>query len=180
MKMQCQCILRSGPRKGQQCQHPAKYPTHFCGHHRECFESLLEKKETSIIPVSQPRPKEQKIEEDRKNPMYFKTGTDLREDEKKWCRCVLHVASQQTDQCLENPTANAFKIFNGRQCYNPYSVCASRIKTTSRRCGDQYDFTKIPDNELRAYAIMKHLTIPKPYDRMEMIKTISDWKEQFV
>lgn len=109
---------------------------------------------------------------------YFKEGSDLREDEKKWCRCVLHVASKQSDQCLVDVNKNARKTYDGKTCYNIYAVCSSRVGTSSRKCGINYEFNNIPDNELIAYSKMKHIKIPVPYSRNNMITAIMEWKKR--
>jgi hypothetical protein len=103
---------------------------------------------------------------------------NLREDEQRWCRCVLHVASKQTPHCLEDVNRNARKVFEGQPCHNPYPVCSVTVGTSSRQCGRSYDFKNIPDNELKAYARMKHITIPRPYTRTEMLNAIKRWKQQ--
>lgn len=107
---------------------------------------------------------------------YFVKDTTLAEDKQKWCRCVLHVASKQPAQCLEDVAKNSGKIYDGKTCYNPYSICSASVKTSSRACGENYNFTGIPDNELVAYAIMKKLPIPEPYTRTKMLRTIKKWK----
>ena len=47
-------------------------------------------------------------------------GERLNVSQKKWCRCVLDVASKNSERC--NITQK-FKIF--KKCYNPYAVCTS-------------------------------------------------------
>jgi hypothetical protein len=108
---------------------------------------------------------------------YFKIDADLRENEKKWCRCVLHVAAKQTDQCLEDVNEHAGQVFNGRTCYNPYAICSATVGTSSRKCGINYEFRNIPDQELIAYAKIKKITVPKPYSRENMIQAIYTWKK---
>jgi len=110
------------------------------------------------------------------HPNYFKKSSDLSEDKKKWCRCVLHVAAKQTDQCLENVNRTAGQVFHGNVCYNPYKVCSATIKTSCRQCGINYEFRNIPDNELRAYGKLKKIKIPSPYSRELMIVSIMNWK----
>jgi hypothetical protein len=109
---------------------------------------------------------------------YFKENADLNEREKKWCRCVLHVAAKQSDQCLENVNENAGKLFDGKSCYNFYAVCSSTVGTSSRKCGINYEFRNIPDNELVAYAKIKKIVVPKPYVREQMIQAIFEWKKR--
>lgn len=108
---------------------------------------------------------------------YFKDDVDLQDEEKKWCRCVLHVAAKQNDKCLENVNQNAMKVFEGKTCYNPYAICSASIGTSSRKCGMNYSYDDIPDNELIAYAQMKKIQIPKPYSREHLIQAITKWKK---
>jgi hypothetical protein len=108
---------------------------------------------------------------------YFKKDADLRENEKKWCRCVLHVAAKQSDQCLVNVNERAGQVFNGLTCFNPYAVCGASVGTSSRKCGINYEFRNIPDQELIAYAKIKKINVPKPYSREEMIQAIYAWKK---
>lgn len=110
-------------------------------------------------------------------PNYFKKGSDLTEREQKWCRCVLHVAAKQTDQCLDDVNKNARKVYNSKTCYNPYAVCSATVGTSSRKCGVSYEFRNIPDIELIAYAHMKRIKIPEPYCREKLISAIMEWKK---
>ena len=109
-----------------------------------------------------------------KQPPYLKKEAPLNEKERKYCRCVLHLAGNQTPTCLVEQAWR--KEREGRTCYNPYAVCASRIKTTSRLCGQNYIFENIPDHELRAYALLSGITVPKPYNRAKMLANIEAWK----
>ena len=108
---------------------------------------------------------------------YFIDNDSLSDEEQKWCRCVLHVAANQTDECLKNVSANAYKKFGGKTCYNVYSVCSGSVGTSSRSCGVNYEFKNIPDKELVAYSKIKNLVIPNPYSRDKMIKIIMKWKK---
>lgn len=72
---------------------------------------------------------------------YTKRGSRLSSDAKKFCRCVLHVLDSK------NPPSN------------PYAVCASKGRNGKKGVGTStggkscdYDWTKIPDSEVKAYA----------------------------
>lgn len=109
---------------------------------------------------------------------YFKSNHSLKEQEQKYCRCVLHVAAKQTGECLKRAgKIKGGEKINGKTCSNPYAICAKTTRTSSRSCGKSYDFNKIPDNELRAYAAMKGINSPRPYKRNTMINKISQWKK---
>lgn len=110
---------------------------------------------------------------------YFKDNADLSEKEQKWCRCILHVAAKQTDKCLEDVVKNAYKTFDGKQCYNVYAVCSGKIGTSCRKCGGNYEYKNIPDAELVAYSKIKKLVIPVPYSRDIMIQRIMEWKKLY-
>lgn len=83
----------------------------------------------------------------KSKPNYFNNKTGLNEEQKKWCRCTLHVASKNSEKC------NRSRNWGKNKCYNPYAVCSSRIHTSSggKSCGDYYNFDNIPDNEIKAY-----------------------------
>jgi hypothetical protein len=109
---------------------------------------------------------------------YFRKYAELRNDEKKWCRCVLHVAAKQSDTCLEDVNNNAEKILDGKICYNPYAICSKSIGTSSRQCSINYAFENIPDDELIAYSKIKKIKVPIPYSRGKMIEAIMEWKKR--
>lgn len=91
--------------------------------------------------------------------------SNLPPNQKKWCRCILHVAAKQPDTCF---TGNR----TGKGCYNVYAVCSKSVGTSSRKCGEHFQFENIPDKELIAYAKLKKIDIPKPYSRTVMIKRL--------
>jgi len=88
---------------------------------------------------------------------YFKTATDLSEEEQKFCRCVAHVET--------NPNIN-----------NPHAVCAKSTGTTSRKCGQEAEFSNWPTDELAAYLKRHNLPVPNPQDRQSMLNTLKQWK----
>lgn len=114
---------------------------------------------------------------------YFKENSELSDAERRMCRCRLHVGAKNNEQC--NVTEKWQQKLGGKQCYNPYAVCYSKVKglTSNERsnlrygaCGKNYNFSGIPDDELQAYAQLSGVQVPKPYDRQRMIKTLEDWK----
>lgn len=110
---------------------------------------------------------------------YFKTNHDLGEKEQKFCRCILHVGAKQDERCLDDINQNAYKKFNNKTCYNPYSVCSSKIGTSSRKCGMSYNFAHIPTDELIAYCRVNHIRIAPSYDRSQILSSIYQWKEKY-
>ena len=96
-----------------------------------------------------------------KSEMYFKKEPDELPDknfsvdqQKRYCRCILHVAEQQPEWCLE--TQDWYKQRDGKKCYNPYAICT---KSLSRRgsveCFLNYNLDGIPDKEIRALILLK-------------------------
>ena len=102
---------------------------------------------------------------------YFKSNSTLSDREEKFCRCALHVLAKNQGYCNKPG-----KWGRGTDCYNPYAVCAKSTRTSSRHCGDSYDFSGVPDNELRAYAQSHSIAIPTPYDRNGMLANLRSWK----
>ncbi len=108
---------------------------------------------------------------------YFRSDTNLTEQEQKYCRCVLHVAAKQPPgECLS--VRDWFSDYNGRTCTNPWAVCAKSTGTTSRACGFNYVYGNIPDDELIAYANLSQVNVPDPYNRKTMLSTIGRWKRR--
>ena len=104
-----------------------------------------------------------------RNSYFFKRGSDLTEKEEKYCRCVLKVGEKQPESC------NLSEKGRGK-CYNPYAVCAKSVGTTSRRCGENYNFEELSDEQIKAYARLSKISIPRPYNRQEMLNRIYKWK----
>lgn len=120
---------------------------------------------------------ENNIKDDRKDDRkdnYFKHDSDLTEDEKKYCRCTLHMAAKNSEKC--NKTINRGKREYG--CYNPYAVCAKSVGTTTKNCGKNYNFEGIPDDELEAYIELRKLKINGKHTREKMIRAIEKWKSE--
>lgn len=103
--------------------------------------------------------------------------TDEKVDERvgKYCRCVLEVAAKQSETCLTNKEWG--KSVEGRQCYNPYAVCAKSTGTTSRVCGQNYNYNALPDKLLVAYARLNNITVPEPYNRETVLQNIQKYKQ---
>ena len=77
---------------------------------------------------------------------YFRENNTLNANQKKYCRCVLHVAKRNTRACNRNKNW-------GNKCYNPYAVCAKTTKTSTGSKPCQYNFLSqdIPNDEIVAY-----------------------------
>ena len=104
-------------------------------------------------------------------------GTTLDEREQKYCRCLLHVGSKQPGRCnLEKAWFEEYD--SGRRCANPWAICAKSVGTTTRQCGDNYNYDAIPDSELIAFANLHNILEPEPYNRIELLRRIKEWKTQ--
>ena len=88
---------------------------------------------------------------------YFKADNDLSDKEKRYCRCVIKVSGKG-------------------KVNNPYAVCAKSVKTTSRRCGKNYDFQQFNDDELQGYIKLNKIPLPNYMTRESMLNTIYSWK----
>jgi hypothetical protein len=94
----------------------------------------------------------------KKRQSYFKRGNKLSKPHQKYCRCVLHVADQQSSECLRNKKWG--ENVNGKRCYNPYSVCTMSTKRTKTPdCTGNLNLNAIPKNELRALLDIKNVTL---------------------
>jgi len=101
-------------------------------------------------------------------------------DEQKWCQCYIKKATTNPSWC------NREKAWFQRRgkgsltettCYNPYSVCARSVGTTSQYCDENFNFEAFTDDELRAYAELHNLPIPR--DRQELLNTIYNFLEKY-
>ena len=110
-----------------------------------------------------------------KSDTFFLEDSDLDEDKKKWCRCVLKVATKETGECLK--TKAWFKKIEGKSCYNPYSVCSKTVGTSTKECSQHYDFNKFSDQRLIAYVQLHHIDVPDPYNRTKTLNNIYEWKK---
>ena len=104
---------------------------------------------------------------------YFWRGAPIDDRQRAYCRCLLHVAARNGDDCYDTPGA----MGTGR-CYNPYAVCTASVGRQSE-CSDYYAFTPqavrggIPDDEVAAYARMRRL--PVGPTREATVATIYDY-----
>ena len=81
----------------------------------------------------------------------------------KFCRCVLHVAQKNTQEC--NRTREW-----GDKCYNPYSICAKTTRTTTGGKPCNYIFNNIPIEEVKAYIDLHYdainRSLPAPFNEI--------------
>jgi len=68
---------------------------------------------------------------------YFRPGSPLNSRQKAYCRCIAHVSAK--DSAL-----------------NPYAICTKSTKRTGRfKCAPYYDYSNIPDHEVKGLAKLK-------------------------
>ena len=106
---------------------------------------------------------------------FFVKDPPLSPREKKYCRCTLKVMSKQPAWCLRDRAW--FHKRGGKTCYNPYAICAKSVGTTSRNCGDNFDYEKLDDKYLMGFANIKNIKISDPYDRQLLLNNIYQWKK---
>jgi len=101
---------------------------------------------------------------------YIIDNSTLSDHEQRFCDCVLKVANKQPQQC--NIDKSWFERRDGSMCYNPYSVCASSVGTTSRNCNSNYDFDTIPHDILVTFANLNDIVIPSNHhDFVDVLKS---------
>lgn len=96
---------------------------------------------------------------DKDKADYFSPDSSLNEEQKKYCRCILHTAAKQPDWCLTEKAWRQNR--NGKGCYNPYAICT---KSTGRsgpqfECVPSYNLDNIPEQELNALGKLKGKSI---------------------
>lgn len=113
------------------------------------------------------REKTRKVKTNKKN--YFKPGNRLNDEQKKYCRCVYHVAAQQTPECLRRrkwtdyskkskDQSKDLKDQNPNKCYNPYAICSKSVKRKGRiECYKNTRLQNLPPNEREALAALKQI-----------------------
>ena len=105
---------------------------------------------------------------------YFKSTSTLTPKQESYVACTLHVAAQDTKECLENEAWGSTS--NGKTCYNPYAVCASRVGTTTKKGGESLAFENLPDDELLAYAYLRQLNVNDTMPRQQVLDAIHAYK----
>lgn len=113
----------------------------------------------------------------KKRSISWSNPLELPKNEQKYCSCVLKVADKQSPECL-NKRLWGQEDSEGKTCYNPYAVCGKSVGTSSRRCGESYDYEELTDEFLEAYARLSRIPIPKTRNRKELLDRIYAWKQQ--
>lgn len=97
----------------------------------------------------------------------------LNEKQRKWCRCVLKVAAKQTPKCLQQK--GWYKKYEGKECYNPYSICSKSVGTSSKECAKYYNLDQLTKTELLGYARLNSIQVNEKHTKktiIDVIKTV--------
>jgi hypothetical protein len=97
-------------------------------------------------------------------------NTNLPIKQQKFCSCVAHVAAKQPAKC--NIDKAWFEKRDGKECYNPYAICASRVGTTSRTCGENFDYGQLSRQELIGLASLRGHKYTSSKTRSELIRKL--------
>ena len=101
---------------------------------------------------------------------YIKSNAKLTNQQKRFCRCILHIAAKNKKTCNKTKKWN-----NKNKCYNPYSTCAKKVKTTTggKPCYYKFKKSSIPKNEIIAYIYLHYYKYNK-WLKKNKKKKISD------
>ena len=95
----------------------------------------------------------------------------LDEQSATYCRAVLHVAAKEPVSCLTDKAW--YQQREGHTCANPYAVAHKTVPGVTRiECHNYYDFDRMPDAELVAFANLNAIQLPVGADRQAVIQTI--------
>lgn len=127
-------------------------------------------------------PKSAKSPKSPKGDEYFnsKSVDSISDTQKRYCRCVLHVAAKNKKECNISKGISDKKSRTS-DCVNPYAICRKNIKPETKYCAEYYDYSNIPDRELVAFAELHwdNIEIPEPYNRRKMLNNIKKWKMEY-
>ena len=84
---------------------------------------------------------------------FFISDSNLDETQKKFCSCIIKVEAKGGVR-------------------SPYAICAHSVGTTTRDCSKNYNFRRMPDYLIQAYASLHHIDLPEPYNRQQALGLI--------
>jgi hypothetical protein len=140
------------------------------------MDTVKQQMTSSTLPARVPTPSTR-----QKSPVVpMLNDAPLTPVEKKYCSCLLKVAGKQPAPCFESKTWK--HQVGGETCYNPYGVCHASMKKAGGvgrpDCGGNYDFEKMEDEHLEAYARLNKITVPEPYSREQQLANIRQYKQE--
>ena len=96
---------------------------------------------------------------------------ELSEDQMKFYSCAIDVADKNPESCTKEDWGKG-------KCYNPYSVCAKSVGTTTGRkdVSACLDFENMSVERLRGYAKLHDIQIPARANKRTILARIYDWK----
>jgi hypothetical protein len=101
----------------------------------------------------------------------------LTDQQEKYCRCVVHVAEKQPAACNEDKAW--YEKRDGEECYNPYAVCAKTTGTTSRDCGEHYEYRTMTKNELVGIASLKGIKGAKSMSKANLVNALEGKRREY-
>lgn len=97
-------------------------------------------------------------------------NTNLSIQEQKYCSCVIEVAEKQPGAC--NLEKAWFEKRDNHECYNPYAVCARSVGTSTRQCGNNYNFEQMNEKQLEVFANLNAISVATPLNRQIILNDI--------
>lgn len=83
----------------------------------------------------------------------IKHKNDLNLQEKKYCECIVKVASKQPGAC--NLEKAWFEERDEQVCYNPFAVCAKQVGVSTKNCYKNYKYEILSLKELESLLNLK-------------------------
>lgn len=89
---------------------------------------------------------------------YFVEENPLTDQQKKVCRCYLHVSEKNRSLHHSSRERSEERVvckkdeWGRKGCYHPYKTCGKSVGTSYKYCSEYYDFEDFTDDELRGYA----------------------------
>ena len=98
--------------------------------------------------------------------MYFTKDNKLNKQKQKYCRCILKVAKNNSNQCNKNKNWDNLN----NKCYNPYTVCAASTKTTTGglTCGYNFLDKNISNEQIESYINLNYKAIQKWFKKKKL------------
>ena len=180
----CEHLRRKGP-KGKEC-HPNFPGCCLDQNNRDSCMWIPKKGHLHARCITKPLVVQQAPER-LVNNGYIRRYSKLTEKKRRFCRCILHVAKNNSRIC--NITKN---WSNKTKCYNPYSTCAKTVKTTTggKPCDYMLKNSSIPIKEIIAFADLNFAKYEvwaekngrksiNDMNNQELRRNISDWYNSF-
>jgi hypothetical protein len=63
---------------------------------------------------------------------------------------------------------------DGRECYNPFAICAASVGTTSRRCYENYNYEAMSDHQLASLAGLRNIDVTSVSNTQSLIHLLKN------